>query len=162
MTQQFDLIQAAPLWPHGDSALMHLVRRAGQYSTLCWTQSVETGLSAVQYAVLVVLAEEGRCDQQTLGARAGFDKATGTYIIDRMRKSGLLNVVTDSANRRRKLVSMTPEGEAMLESMVEQAKRAEKMITASLDARDVADLKRLLSKLSGVQETNEPHVTPGK
>ncbi|WP_380178271.1 MarR family winged helix-turn-helix transcriptional regulator [Kalamiella sp. sgz302252] len=148
-------ILAAPLWPHGDSALMHLVRRAGQYSTFCWSQSVDTGLSAVQYAILVVLAEDGECDQQTLGNRAGFDKATGTYIIDRMRKNGLLNVVTDSANRRRKLVSMTPDGEAMLQSMVEQAKRAEKMITASLNEQDIADLKRLLSKLSGVQETDE-------
>ncbi|MEI2264480.1 MarR family winged helix-turn-helix transcriptional regulator [Erwinia sp. CGal63] len=154
--KQDDLIQAAPLWPRGDSALMHLVRRAGQYSTLCWSQSVDTGLSAVQYAVLVVLAEDGRCDQQTLGSRAGFDKATGTYIIERMRKNCLLTVVTDSANRRRKLVSLTAEGEAMLQKMVEQAKRAEKTIAASLNAQEVADLKRLLSKLSGVQEPDEP------
>lgn len=162
MTQHIDLVKAAPLWPHGESALMHLVRRAGQYSTLCWSQSVDTGLSAVQYAILVVLAEDGRCDQQTLGARAGFDKATGTYIIDRMRKNGLLNVDTDCANRRRKLVSMTPAGEAMLESMVEQAKRAEKRITASLDAQDIADLKHLLSKLSGVQGSDEPYFPPEK
>lgn len=152
MSQNPDVIFAAPLWPHGDSSLMHLVRRAGQHSTTCWTQCVDTGLSAVQYAILVVLAEETRCDQQTLGNRAGFDKATGTYVIDRMNKSGLVTVHIDPDNRRRKLVSMTADGEAMLARMVEQAKGAERMITAALDERDIADLKRLLSKLGGLQE----------
>lgn len=152
MSQNPDLILAAPLWPHGDCSLMHLVRRAGQHSTFCWSQCVDTGLSAVQYAILVVLAEENVCDQQTLGNRAGFDKATGTYVIDRMTKSGLLQVKTDANNRRRKLVSMTAQGHTMLDRMVEQAKSAEKMITASLNAQDIADLKRLLSKLGGLQE----------
>lgn len=152
MSQNPDLILAAPLWPHGDCSLMHLVRRAGQHSTFCWSQCVDTGLSAVQYAILVVLAEESACDQQTLGQRAGFDKATGTYVIDRMNKSGLLNVVTDVNNRRRKLVSMTAEGEVMLKRMIEQAKSAERMITSGLDSQDIADLKRLLSKLGGLQE----------
>ncbi|MDF7647692.1 winged helix-turn-helix transcriptional regulator [Pantoea sp. Acro-805] len=155
MSQNPDLILAAPLWPHGDCSLMHLVRRAGQHSTFCWSQCVDTGLSAVQYAILVVLAEEKVCDQQTLGNRAGFDKATGTYVIDRMSKSGLLNVETDATNRRRKLVTMTAEGEAMLNLMVEQAKSAEKMITANLDMQDIADLKRLLSKLGGLQEPED-------
>lgn len=152
MSENHDLIHAAPLWPHGDSSLMHLVRRAGQHSAMCWTQCVDTGLSAVQYAVLVVLAEETSCDQQTLGNRAGFDKATGTYVIDRMTKSGLLHVQTDPTNRRRKRVTMTADGEAMLQQMIEQAKRAERTIAAGLDAHDIAELKRLLSKLGGLQE----------
>lgn len=151
MSENRDLIHAAPLWPHGDSSLMHLMRRAGQHSTLCWSQCVDTGLSAVQYAILVVLAEETTCDQQTLGNRAGFDKATGTYVIDRMTKSGLLTVQTDPANRRRKLVAMTPEGEAMLARMIAQAKQAEKVIAEGLSTQDVADLKRLLSKIGGLQ-----------
>lgn len=152
MSQNTDLIVAAPLWPHGDSSLMHLVRRAGQHSTTCWTQCVDTGLSAVQYAILVVLAEETCCDQQTLGNRAGFDKATGTYVIDRMTKSGLISVKVDPDNRRRKLVSMTADGEIMLARMVEQAKSAEKTIASGLSEQDICDLKRLLSKLGGLQE----------
>ncbi|WP_434585392.1 MarR family winged helix-turn-helix transcriptional regulator [Klebsiella sp. R390] len=155
MSENHDLIVAAPLWPHGDSSLMHLMRRAGQHSSMCWTQCVDTGLSAVQYAILVVLAEETTCDQQTLGNRAGFDKATGTYVIDRMTKSGLLDVQIDPQNRRRKLVRMTASGEAMLAQMIEQAKSAEKMITAGLDAQDISDLKRLLSKLGGLKEHDQ-------
>lgn len=152
MSQSDNLVLAAPLWPNGESSLMHLVRRAGQHSTTCWTRCVNTGLSAVQYAILVVLAEETTCDQQTLGNRAGFDKATGTYLIDRMSKNELVRVETDATNRRRKLVSLTEEGKVMLNRMTEQAKKAEIMIASELDDRDIADLKRLLSKLSGLQE----------
>ena len=152
MSQHDDPIIAAPLWPHGECSLMHLVRRAGQYSTTCWTQCVDTGLSAVQYAILVVLDEETICDQQTLGNRAGFDKATGSYLIDRMSKGGLLCVEVDADNRRRKLVKMTTEGEVMLNRMIEQAKQAEELIAQRLDTQDVADLKRLLSKLGGLHE----------
>lgn len=155
MPQSEDPIIAAPLWPHGECSLMHLVRRAGQHSTTCWTQCVDTGLSAVQYAILVVLAEETICDQQTLGNRAGFDKATGSYLIDRMSKGGLLRVEVDADNRRRKLVTMTVEGEVMLNRMIEQAKQAEELIAQRLDAKDVADLKRLLSKLGGLQVPDE-------
>ncbi|MBK5017140.1 MarR family winged helix-turn-helix transcriptional regulator [Pantoea sp. S62] len=152
MSQHDDPIIAAPLWPHGECSLMHLVRRAGQYSTTCWTQCVDTGLSAVQYAILVVLDEETICDQQTLCNRAGFDKATGSYLIDRMSKGGLLCVEVDADNRRRKLVKMTTEGEVMLNRMIEQAKQAEELIAQRLDTQDVADLKRLLSKLGGLHE----------
>ena len=73
-------------------------------------------------------------------------------MIDRMTKSGLLNVETDPTNRRRKRVTMTADGEAMLAQMIGQAKSAEKMIAAGLDAQDITDLKRLLSKLGGLQE----------
>ncbi len=83
--------------------------------------------------------------------RAGFDKATGTYVIDRMSKSGLLTVQTDPDNRRRKLVSMSAEGEAMLAKMITQAKQAENVITEGMSAQDIADLKRLLSKIGGLQ-----------
>lgn len=151
MSQHPPSVVAAPLWPHGDTSLMHLVRRAGQRSTTCWNQCVDTGLSAVQYAILVVLEEQTSCDQQTLGLRAGFDKATGTYVIDQMTKNGLVVVEVDAANRRRKLVSMTAAGRAMMARMIEQAKAAEQLIAADLDAQDVADLKRLLSKLGGLQ-----------
>lgn len=155
MAEKCDLILATPLRPHGDCSLIHLMRCAGQHSTTCWSQCVDTGLSAVQYAIQVVLAEETLCDQQTLGNRAGFDKATGAYIIECMSKSGLLTVKTVSANRRRKLVSMTADGEAMLAQMIEQAKSAEKRIASGLNTQDIADLKRLLSKLGGLQEPDE-------
>lgn len=152
MENSTEVITAAPLWPNGDSSLLHLVRRAAQRSNAFWSTTVTSGLSAVQYAILVVLAEMESCDQQTLGHRAGFDKATGTYLIDRMSKSGLIATETDPANRRRKIVTMTDEGRKVMDGMVAQARETEALMTAHLPAEDIAQLKRLLSKLSEIQE----------
>lgn len=151
MPEETDFIIAAPLWPHGAPALLHLVRRAAQRSTAEWAATVTSGLTAVQYAVLVVLAEEEVCDQQTLGSRAGFDKATGTYLIDRMTQSGLVKAQVDLANRRRKLVSLTPLGQQTLERMVEEAKQAEVQFASCLEPAEAVALKHLLGKLCGVQ-----------
>lgn len=162
MAENTELVLAAPLWPNGASALMHLVRRAGQRSTATWSATVTTGLSAVQYAILVVLAEMESCDQQTLGSRAGFDKATGTYVIDRMTQAGLIVTDSDPTNRRRKLVSLTPDGQSMLEKMTGEAQQAEALLTAQMTAAETADLKRLLSKLTGVQDRAEADRIMGK
>ncbi|MDF3308384.1 MarR family winged helix-turn-helix transcriptional regulator [Rhodococcus sp. T2V] len=151
MTDNTESVLSAPLWPHGDTALMHLIRRAGQRCTTSWTSTVTTGLSAVQYAILVVLAEMKTCDQQTLGSRAGFDKATGTYLIDKMSKSGLVKTHFDPADRRRKLVSLTAAGRKALNQMIDEAREAEAMVTSGLEPGDIAELKRLLSKMTGLQ-----------
>lgn len=151
MEKSTDVVSAAPLWPNGDSSLLHLVRRAAQRTTTYWTSTVSSGLSAVQYAILVVLAEMDSCDQQTLGNRAGFDKATGTYLIDKMSKSGLIATQTDPANRRRKIVTMTDEGRRVLDNMVDEARKTEALMTAHLSVEDVAQLKLLLSKLTDVE-----------
>ncbi|MCU5775274.1 MarR family transcriptional regulator [Erwiniaceae bacterium BAC15a-03b] len=152
MDQSKNLTRSTPLWPHGDTSLMHLVRRASQRTTACWAASIDTGLSAVQYAILVILAECEKCDQQTLGMRAGFDKATGTYVIDRMVNSGLIVTAVDAANRRRKLVTMTAEGEKVMERMATAARAAEAMFSENLSAEEVNTLKVLLTRLTGLQE----------
>lgn len=151
MAEDTELTHAAPLWPHGPSSLMHLVRRASQRTTASWAATVTTGLSAVQYAILVVLAEVTTCDQQTLGARAGFDKATGTYLIDRMAQAGLIETHPDPVNRRRKLVSMTDSGRAVLATMAKEAPQAEALFSSRLNEREIGQLNRLLSKLTDVE-----------
>lgn len=155
MSDSKNLTRSTPLWPHGDEALMHLIRRASQRTTACWAASISSGLSAVQYAVLVVLAEVQRCDQQTLGLRAGFDKATGTYVIDRMARAGLIVTEVDADNRRRKLVTMTAEGERVLAQMSVEAREAEAAFVGNLSAGDVVALKALLTKLLGIEEEPE-------
>ncbi|MEN0137853.1 MAG: MarR family winged helix-turn-helix transcriptional regulator [Rhodococcus sp. (in: high G+C Gram-positive bacteria)] len=155
MADNTESVVSTPLWPHGDSSLMHIVRRAGQKSTATWTSTVTTGLSAVQYAILVVLAEEETCDQQTLGSRAGFDKASGSYLIDRMTHSGLVESNPDPDNRRRKLVSLTAAGRDMLDRMVDEARQAEAVLASRLEPDDVAELKRLLRKMTGLQEPHD-------
>lgn len=126
---------------------MHKVRRAGQRLSSSWAATVTTGLSSVQYASLVVLAELGTCDQQTLGNRAGFDRATGSYLVERMVERGLIDAVTDPANRRSKLICLTKAGREVLEATIPEAKRAEAMLAERLSADELRQLKKLMNVL---------------
>jgi MarR family transcriptional regulator, lower aerobic nicotinate degradation pathway regulator len=146
-----ELIDPAPLWPHGPSALLHTIRRAAQRSTSSWAASVTTGLSSVQYATLVVLAEMQTCDQQTLGSRAGFDKATGTYLIDRLVDSGLVETQIDPNDRRRKLIAITTKGRRALDSTITQARQAEATLADGLSQSDIDQLIDILSRMAGVR-----------
>ncbi len=154
MSDRKKQISGAPLYPHGGVSLMHLVRRAGQQLTLSWSSSVTTGLTSAQYASLVVLAELGTCDQKTLGSRVSFDKATGSYVVERMSQSGLIECHTDPANRRSKLITLTPKGQDVLTATLDEARQAENMLAAQLLPTELATLKRVLSRMLGLEESS--------
>lgn len=152
MTNEADLIDGAPLWPNGPTSLMHLVRRAAQRTATCWSAEVVSGLSQVQYAALIVLDEFETCDQQTLCSRVGIDKATGTYVVEKMVQAELVEARADPENRRRKLITLTSEGRRALAETVSQARAANAQVAANLTAGELAQLTHLLSRLSGVRE----------
>ena len=86
-------------------------------------------------------------DQQTIGGRLGVDKATGTYLIDRLRRDGLVVANADPDNRRRRLVTITEEGARVLDKTMSQAARAEEMIVSRLSAQEWEQLKELLARM---------------
>lgn len=79
------------------------------------------------------------CDQGTLGTRVGIDKATGTYVVDRMTAAGLSVTRTDPDNRRRKLITMTDEGRKALNATIPQAKGAEQLMVERLSKTEISD-----------------------
>lgn len=152
MTNEAELIEGAPLWPSGPTSLMHLIRRAAQRTATCWGEEVLSGLSQVQYAALIVVQELETCDQQTLCSRVGIDKATGTYVVEKMVQAELVEARADPENRRRKLISLASEGRRALKATIPQARRANALVAANLSADELAQLTHLLSRLSGVRE----------
>jgi DNA-binding MarR family transcriptional regulator len=101
----------------------------------------------------MVLREGDTLDQQTIGGRLGVDKATGTYIIDRLRRDGLVEASADPGNRRRRLITITEEGVRVLDKTMSQARRAEELIVSGLSTEEWGQLKQLLVR---VLEPNQP------
>ncbi|MDT5084733.1 MAG: MarR family transcriptional regulator, lower aerobic nicotinate degradation pathway regulator [Mycobacterium sp.] len=140
-------------WPDGRPSTIHLVRRFSQRVTACWAATVTTGVTTAQFGVLMVLREGDTLDQQTIGGRLGVDKATGTYIIDRLRRDGLVEASADPGNRRRRLITITEEGVRVLDKTMSQARRAEELIVSGLSTEEWGQLKQLLVR---VLEPNQP------
>ena len=126
----------------------HLVRRAHQLAVAIFME--ETGdfdVTPVQFAILNALIDDPGEDQVTLAGRVAFDAATSGSVIGRLESKGWVRREADPADRRRKLLWVTTEGEQVALRMKRAVARAQSRIVAPLDAAERSQLVHLLGKL---------------
>jgi DNA-binding MarR family transcriptional regulator len=133
------------------TSAIHLLRRAFQHVTACWTATVSTSMTAPQFAILdVLITYDEAFDQAMIGERLGLDSSTGSYLIKRLERDELVATVVDPDNRRRKLITITEKGLRLVRETMPDARVAEEAILARLTPSEQAQLKRLLRRLIGV------------
>ncbi|MEU6265002.1 MarR family winged helix-turn-helix transcriptional regulator [Saccharopolyspora shandongensis] len=130
-----------------DNAVFHLMRRAMQEHTSSW-QSRLPHLTKPQYAVLNAIRANPGIEQAQLGHRAAIDKATLASLLVRMEQRGLVHRTVDDADRRRRLLRLTPIGEAELRAVEPIADRVDIELLDRLTSDERAELLRLLDKLA--------------
>lgn len=91
----------------------HLSRRLFQLHGRRWQDRVQE-LTGPQFTTLGVLDLEGPMDQRTLGAHARLDKSTTTPLLERLQQRGLVEIVGDAVDRRRKVLRITPAGSELV------------------------------------------------
>lgn len=73
------------------------------------------GLTYPQYLVLLVLWEADGLAVNEVGDRLALDSGTLTPLLKRLEAAGLVRRVRDTADERRVLLHLTPEGRALRE-----------------------------------------------
>ena len=104
-------------------------------------------VTPVQFAILNELIDRPGEDQVTLAARVAFDAATSGSVIGRLEARGWVRRVPDMRDRRRKLLWVTPAGEAAALHMRGAAQRVQERLMAPLSDAEAVQLKALLAKL---------------
>jgi len=138
------------------TSVIHLLRRAFQHVTGCWTDTVGTTLTTPQFAILgVLVSDDKEFDQAMLGERLGLDSSTVSFLIKRLERDGLVGVAMDQANRRRKLITITDEGLRVVSAVFPAAHEAEEAILARLCPADRDRLMSLLRLLIGIEPGDE-------
>lgn len=95
------------------------IRRLQQIAVaLFMDETAGSGITPVQFAALTAVHSQPGIDQRTLAAAIAFDTSTIGGVIDRLEKRGLMVRRTSPADRRVRLLELTPDGEAMLQSIV--------------------------------------------
>src|SRR4051812_10481073 len=126
----------------------HLIRRAHQLAVAIFME--ETGahdVTPVQFAILNALIDDPGEDQVTLAAKVAFDAATFGSVIGRLEAKGWVRRQPDAADRRRKLLWVTPEGERAAAAMKRAVRRAQQRILGPLAPQEQQQLVTLLGKL---------------
>jgi DNA-binding MarR family transcriptional regulator len=124
------------------------IRRMQQIAVAIFLQEAEpTGVTPVQFAVLQALANMPAVDQRSLSRSIGFDTSTLASVIDRLEARGAVRRSLDPSDRRVRLLSLTPEGEALLDEVVPAMWRAQERMLQPLAPQERAEFMRLLLTL---------------
>ena len=136
----------------------HLIRRAQQLAVAVFMEEAASfDATPVQFAILNALMDEPGEDQVTLAARVAFDAATIGSVIGRLEAKGWVRRQPDAADKRRKLLWITPGGQAVAAQMALVVSRAQDRIVSPLDVAERSELARLLRKLvAGHEGTTRP------
>ncbi len=126
----------------------HLIRRAQQLAVAIFMEET-AGFDAtpVQFAILNALMDDPGEDQITLSGRVAFDPATFGSVIGRLEAKGWVRRSADPADKRRKLLWTTPEGEKVALQMKRAVSKAQLRIVSPLDDDERVQLGLLLGKL---------------
>jgi DNA-binding MarR family transcriptional regulator len=77
----------------------------------------------------------------------GLDRSTAAMVLRSLEKSGMI-VRSVASDKRRRALTLTGEGEALLRNLEEPASRALKRLLSPLDPAEAAMLVYLLKKLT--------------
>jgi DNA-binding MarR family transcriptional regulator len=150
VTKTESLPNAGPRFPAEllDSTAFLLKRLGFKAKERAMAAYEETGMSPYDHAVLVALAEDSHETQGALADALGYDRGQMVGILDELEEQGFVLRKRDPDDRRRQLVSITPEGRRALTRLRALARKLEDELLAPLGDAERARLHDLLLQVA--------------
>lgn len=123
-------------------------RRLYQAYLAAWNRHVDAVLTGPQFAVLSAVRAYPGSDQSSLASAVALDTSTMADLCRRLERRGLIRRVESPRDARRKLLSLTEEGETVLAQVNNRARRLD---TALLDVENLdggLDIAAVLNTLA--------------
>jgi DNA-binding MarR family transcriptional regulator len=105
------------------------------------------GARRPHFTVLTALAEHGAVSQAALGRRLMIDRSDLHAILNELERDHRIARVRDEHDRRRNLITLTPEGADTLKRLDARVQAAQDRLLAPLSASERRQLIRLLRRL---------------
>ena len=115
-------------------------------------QEAGPGLSPTLTAALATVDRHGPLTPSELAARERVQRPTATRLVSRLEELGLLQRAADPLDRRSSLLSVTPEGKALLKQMRERKTAFLAHRIEGLDSEERATLDRAAAILERLLE----------
>jgi DNA-binding MarR family transcriptional regulator len=105
------------------------------------------GVTMWAYIVLTALRDGPARAQASLAAAINADKTRLIPVLDDLQRRGLIEREPDPADRRVRLLGLTPEGRRLQQAVQTEIRKGEEIILAKI--KDQAAFVRALGELSG-------------
>ena len=129
-----------------ESQVGFIMRRAVQRHIAIFT-SLIPNMTPTQFAALAKLCELGQVSQNELGRLTSMDVSTIKGVVDRLRGRGLVFAETLASDRRRLILTPTPQGKAKYHELLSKAKDVSQQTLSPLSNSERRHLIELLKKL---------------
>lgn len=143
-------VAAAPIKPSVAQDLFdqpgHLLRRAHQIAGGMFDDLVGLDVTPNQYAILRMVHEQPGIDQVSLARQIGLDTSTAALTAARLGTRDLLTRSVSEVDRRLLRLTLTAQGEALLESTVGNVRQMREKLLSSLPPEDREVFMALLRK----------------
>lgn len=140
---------------HLDDQPGHLIRRLNQIAVGIFVQETESlGVTPMQYAALQTVAQCPDLDQRSLARAIALDASTTGGVVDRLASRQLIERHTSPADRRARLLHITPQGLSLLKQITPLMLEAQQRILAPLNPDQQ---RQFLTLLGLLVETNNDH-----
>lgn len=117
------------------------------YIRLLQEHLAKRGLSVAQYLHLRILWEGDGLPQNEISYRLGIEKASSTGALDALEADGLIRRVRDKTDRRRLLVFLSEEGEALRHTILPFAHRVAEIAGQGASEEELAIFFRTIDRM---------------
>lgn len=127
----------------------YLLRRAHQRASAIFQVSIgDPNITPTQYSSMVKLNEYKELSQNLLGRLVGMDKATMQGVVRRLKERGLVDSRPDPGDARRTLLSLTTEGQRLVNKLLINGPAVSRETMKPLTPQEQRQLLDLLSKIA--------------
>lgn len=114
-------------------------------------------ISLNEFRLLMTIGALGRSASHELAQLTGVNVMSVSRAVATLERHGRIQVVPDPANRRRKWLSLTQEGQRLYEIMHPQSEKVAEYLFSALSEAETAQLDKLVDKLIATLEAKDEH-----
>jgi DNA-binding MarR family transcriptional regulator len=156
---EFALERTEQQLPSIDTHMMRLVLLLHRVDNLV-TYDLEStvhrprGLSWPAFQLLFVLWSGGEVESKVAAVRSGMSRAAVSSLSNTLENTGLIQRNAVASDKRRILLSLTPEGRSTLQDALEANSAQEQKWAESLSRTEIDQLIQLLSKVAKLAQSD--------
>jgi DNA-binding MarR family transcriptional regulator len=107
------------------------------------------GLTIDMWRVLAALSSNGGQRQVDLSGLTSIDVSTMSRLVSRLVRMGLVTRSRSQTSNREVVVALSAKGRTLVQKLIPIALALEKKASAGLSAKELAEVKRLLTRMYG-------------